>query len=110
MSLLAADWYDGAPWDAVSAWGEVFAVFDERTQDSGNVSWGVRAGTKRYFVKSAGAEDKPQILTFDERVRLLRNAVRVSRSVTSEVLAPLRAVVEGRHGHLLVYDWVTGSS
>ena len=34
--------------------GRVFAVFDERTQDSGNISYGVDVGGQRFFVKTAG--------------------------------------------------------
>ncbi len=34
----------------VARHAEVFAVFDERTQDSGNVSYGVRQGDERFFV------------------------------------------------------------
>jgi serine/threonine-protein kinase len=110
MSLLEADWYDDPPLDVLSAWGEVFAVFDERTQDSGNVSYGVRSGTTPYFVKSAGPEDVGRPLTFDERVSLLRNAVRISRAIASPLLPSLVAVIEGRHGPLLVYEWVEGEA
>lgn len=108
MNLLQADWYDDTPLDLLNACGEVFAVFDERIQDSGNVSYGVRVGTTRYFVKSAGPQDVSSPLTFDERVGLLRNAVRISRSIASPLLASLLAVVEGRHGPLLIYEWVEG--
>ncbi|WP_371380320.1 hypothetical protein [Sporomusa aerivorans] len=34
--------------------GNVFCVFDQ--QDSGNISPGVQAGEKKYFVKYAGAQ------------------------------------------------------
>jgi hypothetical protein len=37
--------------------GEVFATFGPRTQDSGNVSYGVRVADQRYFVKTAGRID-----------------------------------------------------
>ena len=56
--------------------GTIFARFGADTQDSGNVSYGVQAGTARYFVKTAGdpANTDPY-LDFDGRVALLRNAV-----------------------------------
>lgn len=90
--------------------GECFAIFDERTQDSGNVSYGVHAGGKRYFVKTAGAATTGRPLPFDARVALLRNAIRIHRSTTHAVLAPLRNVVEAADGPVLVYDWVEGES
>ncbi|SDF89182.1 hypothetical protein [Sporomusa acidovorans] len=34
--------------------GKVFSVFDQ--QDSGNISFGVQNGEKKYFVKYAGAQ------------------------------------------------------
>ena len=37
--------------------GYVFAKFDERTQDSGNISYGVEVDGRRYFVKTAGRPD-----------------------------------------------------
>jgi serine/threonine-protein kinase len=89
--------------------GCVFAVFDERTQDSGNVSYGVRIGDDRYFVKTAGNPDDPQpFLPHPERVSLLRNAVRVSRSCAHPALPRLYQVIEAPGGPLLVYEWLDG--
>jgi serine/threonine-protein kinase len=39
--------------------GHVFAVFGEKTQDSGNISYGVQVGKDRFFVKTAG--DPPMV-------------------------------------------------
>jgi serine/threonine-protein kinase len=89
--------------------GEIFAVFGELTQDSGNISYGVRAGEERYFVKTAGVPENPvPHLSHGDRVALLRNAVRLSRSSRHPALVPLRLVIESPHGPLLVYDWVDG--
>lgn len=40
--------------DWLSELGDIFAVFDQ--QDSGNVSFGVADGDKKWFVKYAGAK------------------------------------------------------
>ena len=40
--------------DFLGACGEVFARFGEETQDSGNISYGVDIGGRRFFVKTPG--------------------------------------------------------
>ncbi len=88
---------------------EIFAVFDGRTQDSGNVSYGVSQGTERFFVKTAGKPENPRAhLARPERVALLRNAICLSRTFSHPALVPLRGVVESSAGPLLVYDWFEG--
>lgn len=89
--------------------GTIFARFDAATQDSGNVSYGVRVGEARFFVKTAGVPtDSKPILTHGERVGLLRTAVALAKSCTHPVLVPLRGVIESPHGPMLVYDWLDG--
>jgi serine/threonine-protein kinase len=89
--------------------GGVFAVFDERTQDSGNVSYGVRVGDEQYFVKTAGRpEDLRPYLRHSERVALLRNAILVRRDCDHPALPPLYQVIESPGGPMLVYPWVDG--
>lgn len=93
----------------VARYGDVFAVFDAATQDSGNVAYGVRAGGERLFVKTAGDRDDPRpFLSHGERVALLRNGVRLARSTAHPALPPLRQVVEADDGPLVVYGWVDG--
>jgi serine/threonine-protein kinase len=100
---------DTTPERYVRAAGEVFAVFDERSQDSGNISYGVRIGDERYFVKTAGRPDDPKpYLPHSERIALLRNAVRVSRACPHPALPSLHHVIESPHGPLLVYEWAEG--
>ena len=107
--LLTAQRTDLTPHALVSQHAEVFAVFDTRTQDSGNVSYGARVGGDRFFIKTAGeAGDSRPILRHDARVALLRNAARVARSVSHPALPSLRNVIETPEGPLLVYDWVDG--
>lgn len=83
--------------------GEVFTTFD--TQDSGNVSYGVRVGDRRYFVKTAGRVDDPDHAA---RVERLRNAAAIARSCPHRAIPVLDHVIESPSGPLLVYDWFDG--
>jgi serine/threonine-protein kinase len=96
------------PAEFVSAAGDIFSIFDERTQDSGNISYGVATADARYFVKTAGLESSSPALSHAERVALLRNAIRLGQSAAHATLPALRNVVESAQGPLLVYDWVDG--
>ena len=87
--------------------GTIFTRFT--TQDSGNISYGVRTATRKYFVKTAGdPADSAPYLDFDGRVALLRNAVSLAESVVHPALPALHAVIESPAGPLLVYDWRDG--
>ena len=79
-----------SPQAALSTIARIFTVIDERTQDSGNVSYGVEIGGRRYFVKTAGDPDNQQaFLSHPGRVRLLRNAIRLNSSYGHSVLPTL---------------------
>jgi serine/threonine protein kinase, bacterial len=89
--------------------GAIFATFDARTQDSGNVSFGVEAGGRRWFVKTAGDPANPApFLPHGERVALLANAERLARSVAHPALPALRGVSRSEWGPMLVYEWAPG--
>ncbi|MVA75898.1 serine/threonine protein kinase [Auraticoccus sp. F435] len=93
--------------------GDVVAVFDHRTQGSGNVSWTVDTDDGRYFVKTAGPAVPPPgaptpYLDHAGRVALLRTAVELSASCRHPALARLRNVIESPQGPALVYDWAPG--
>ena len=93
----------------LNAVGNVFTVFDGRTQDSGNISYGVQIAEERYFVKTAGEPDDPNpFLSHSERVSLLRNAIRLRQSCDHRTLPSLHQVIESPNGPLLVYQWVDG--
>jgi serine/threonine-protein kinase len=105
--LLSADRVDEEAAAFLPTAGAVFAVFD--AQDSGNVSYGVRVGEERYFVKTAGsAEDPRPLLRHEERVGLLRNAVLLSRGACHPALPALYNVIESPEGPMLVYEWLDG--
>ena len=107
--LLDVERIEQTPDVYLNAVGSVFAVFDQRTQDSGNISYGVQAAQGRYFVKTAGYPDDPNpFMSHAERVSLLRNAVRLWWSCDHRTLPPLYQVIESPSGPLLVYQWVDG--
>lgn len=97
-----------APTDFLGGIGQVFAVFDSRTQDSGNVSYGVEAGGRRWFVKTAGDPAAKAFLSQPERVALLRNAERLARDFSHPALPALLAVGDSAWGPMLIYDWAEG--
>src|SRR5215475_15244146 len=100
---------DQSPGDFLRSTGQVFAVFDERDQDSGNISYGVLAQDIRFFVKTAGMPENYQAhLPHEQRVALLRNAVSFRRSVAHHSLPELLNVIESPHGPMLVYEWIPG--
>lgn len=107
--LLDIEGIEQTPDVYLNAVGSVFAVFDERSQDSGNISYGVQTAQGGYFVKTAGHPDDPNpFLSHSERVSLLRNAIRLRRSCAHRTLPSLHQVIESPNGPLLVYQWVDG--
>lgn len=96
--------------DVLASLGRPFAVFDERTQDSGHVSYGIeRADGRRLFVKTPGTPHRsPGGATQSQRVSLLRHAARVHQEVTHSALIALRDVVDVSDGVVVVYDWFDG--
>jgi serine/threonine-protein kinase len=109
-----ADWPfesqdDLAPAQYLARVGRIFATFDSRTQDSGNVSFGLEAAGRRWFVKTAGdPTDRSSFLDHAARVELLRNAQRVAASVSHPALPPLCGELASAWGPMLVYDWAPG--
>ena len=79
--LLDVDSIDISPSIYLQATGGVFAVFDQHSQDSGNVSYGVRLDDERYFIKTAGSPgDQRSNLLHAERTAYLLNAASLARS------------------------------
>ncbi|HUZ14257.1 MAG TPA: hypothetical protein VMU93_15580 [Caulobacteraceae bacterium] len=100
---------DLAPAAYLSRAGAVFATFDARTQDSGNLSFGFESDGGRWFVKTAGdPADEAPFLPHAERVALLLNAQRLARSVRHPALPALRGVSQCAWGPMLIYDWAAG--
>lgn len=105
--LLDTERIDGPPGPFLESVGEIFATFGAPIQDSGNVSYGVRIGDERFFVKTTD----PEIEVYGDhamRVALLYNAARLKKSCDHPTLPALHRVIESAHGPMLLYDWVDG--
>ena len=100
--------------DVVRSAGEILARYDHLTQDSGNISWLVRTEGADLFAKTAGTSAPPPagaaapFLDLAGRVRLLRSAVELARSVEHPALARLRSVIEAADGPVLIYERAPG--
>jgi len=89
--------------------GRILSVFDARTQDSGNVSFGLEAAGRRWFIKTAGDPEGAQaFLPHAARVDLLLNAGDLAQAVRHPVLPGFHGLIETRWGPGLIYDWVPG--
>ena len=89
--------------------GDIFAIFDARTQDSGNVSFGVQVDAKRYFVKTPGDPSVTgALLDHAGRIAVLENAVAFAQSVRHAALPRLLNVIASASGPMLVYEWLRG--
>ncbi len=107
--LLDSKIIEQAPITYMNEIGQVFSVSDEHMQDSGNISYGVQVDQQRFFVKTAGNPDDPRpFLSHEQRVALLRNAIRLWRSCNHIALPQLHNVIEASAGPLLVYTWIEG--
>lgn len=100
---------DLAPAEYLQGVGEVFVVFGSRTQDSGNLSFGVEAAGRRWFVKTAGdPANRAPFLSHPDRVRLLEAAQRLAASVDHPALPRFHQELPSAWGPMLLYDWVSG--
>lgn len=90
--------------------GQVAATFDDRTQDSGHISYGVADVTgERWFVKSAGTHGvSPGGATRHERETALRHAAALQQEIDHPALVPLERVIEASDGVVAVYQWFEG--
>lgn len=93
----------------LSSRGSIFAEFGAKSQDSGNISYGVEIDGEQYFVKTAGQPDDPlPPLSHAARVALLRNAARLNAEVQHTLLPKLHRVLESPNGPMLFYSWLDG--
>jgi serine/threonine-protein kinase len=107
--LLDAQSVDQPPAEYLAGLGHVLAVFDERTQDSGNVSYGVLVAGQRYFVKTAGRPDDPRpFLSHAQRVDLLRNGVKVWQSCQHPAMPRVYNLIETPPRPMVVCEWAEG--
>ncbi len=105
-SLLATRVTPLTPSEFLNRIGTVFADFD--AQDSGNVSFGVTAGSRRFFVKTPGAPETHTPLPHARRVDLLLNAAKLAQNVSLPASPPLLNRIQSPHGPMLVFEWCHG--
>ena len=101
-----------APFDFsfMAKYGKVFKVFDE--QGSGNISFGVQDGEKKYFVKFAGA---PKLNYIENRVsgtvdtasavKMLKAAVPLYTELAHPSLIKFVSAEEIGGGYATIFEW-----
>ena len=107
-SLFDIESIEQSPQSYLHSTGGVFTVFDERTQDSGNVSYGVCLDGERYFIKTAGSPCNRGNMPHAQRVTYLLNAAALARSCDHPTLPRLHSVIQSPDGPMLVYAWANG--
>ncbi len=86
--------------------GEVFCVFDE--QDSGNVCFGIAAGTEKVFVKYAGAKTIDCDGDPADAVLRLKEAMPAYEALHHPSLVDLREHYSTGEGYIAVFTWFSG--
>jgi len=86
--------------------GKVFCVFDE--QDSGNIAFGVDAGSERLFVKYAGARPIDSHSEPADAVARLQAAMPVYQALRHPALIELREHFPVGEGYAAVFTWFPG--
>lgn len=86
--------------------GTVFCVFDQ--QDSGNISFGVQTGEKKYFVKYAGAKTVGYEGNTQTAIDNLNKAVTVYEDLRHENVINFTKKITTDDGVALVFEWFNG--
>ncbi|MDD4495350.1 MAG: phosphotransferase [Eubacteriales bacterium] len=111
-------WVDGIPYKLkapfdfsfLRKYGKVFKAFDE--QGSGNISFGIENGDKKYFIKFAGAP-KPNYISNPDSgavdaasaIRFLKAAVQLYTELAHPTLIKFVSAEEIGGGYAAVFDW-----
>lgn len=85
---------------------DVFEVFDQ--QDSGNISFGVKLGNQKRFVKYAGARNLVYQGSVTEAIKNLENAKEVYQDLAHPSLIKLDHSFKTKQGLGLEFEWVEG--
>lgn len=86
--------------------GQVFCIFDE--QDSGNIAFGINAGSERLFVKYAGAKPIDSHSEPADAVARLKAAMPVYQALRHPDLIELREHFPVGKGYAAVFTWFPG--
>jgi len=86
--------------------GEVFCVFDQ--QDSGNISFGVKNGEEKYFVKYAGAQTIEYEGDTQTAIDNLNKAIYTYQDLKHENVINFVKKIRVDDGIAAVFDWFDG--
>ncbi|MBR4224657.1 MAG: serine/threonine protein kinase [Oscillospiraceae bacterium] len=87
-------------------YGKVFKVFDD--QDSGNICFGVDDGSRKLFIKFAGAEPAEYEGAPCDAVKRLRDTIPLYRDIASSYLIKYIGSEEVAGGLALIFTWAEG--
>lgn len=90
----------------LSKYGRLFCVFDQN--DSGNISFGVKAGNTKYFIKVAGAKTAESDRDTQESVEILKNAIILYETLKHPSLIELAEHYEHKDLYIAVFKWSEG--
>ena len=90
----------------LNRYGRVFCVFDQN--DSGNISFGVRNESTRYFIKVAGAKTVNVSVSAEQAVQKLREAIPMYAELAHPHLVQLCEYFDDRKLCAAVFRWAEG--
>lgn len=90
----------------LNQYGRVFRVFDDN--DSGNISFGVDDGSRKRFIKLAGAHPVNATLPPAEAVANLRRTEIIHRAVAHSRIVRFQESFEHGEYFGLIFDWTEG--
>ncbi|MDR2942032.1 MAG: hypothetical protein LBV17_05535, partial [Treponema sp.] len=91
----------------INQFGKLFWVLD--TQGSGNLCFGIENGSKKYFIKFAGAKTiNDHDLPPEDAIDRLKIASQKYKEMDHSVLTRLIDSIEIGNGYALVFDWAEG--
>lgn len=90
----------------IQQYGRVFRVFDDN--DSGNISFGVDDGSRKRFIKLAGASTVSAMLTTEEAIANLRRTELIHRDLSHPHIVQFQESFEHGRYFGLVFSWSDG--
>lgn len=90
----------------LSKHGKVFCAFDKN--DSGNISFGIKHGSIKYFIKIAGANTAESCRDTHEAVEVLKNAMPLYEILKHPALIELVEHYEFEDLYIAVFKWAEG--
>lgn len=92
--------------DFLSEYGQVFRVFDK--QDSGYICFGVRNGSRKRFLKVAGAPTVRSRYSAEEAIHRLKSTIPIYQDLRHPKLIEIMDHTEVKGGYVTVFEWFEG--